>query len=225
MAEGVFRPGHLNIDKRVRVASDGVLTPSHVIEDGDGNVIGTLVETDGKLALSVRDFSTRHEVTDVLGRILQTLESMDERLSLLSSLTVLKDGASGNKAIVTSFGELVVAPLLPSQNTFKALESADTAVNFKTPRPGQQFMITGIRIKATRSVSTTVDAAVIIYEASAIDTITVDGDPLYEDGLVRGESSEFVPTLIESTVGKFINAKTSDPTVNVNLVGYFRKVA
>lgn len=53
--QGVFRPGHLNVETRVRVGDDGVLTPSCVLEDGNGNVLGFKTEVDGTVSLDVSD--------------------------------------------------------------------------------------------------------------------------------------------------------------------------
>ncbi len=78
-----------------------------------------------------------------------------------------------NAVKVTKSGELVVAPLNYSESVFKEMD-ATTPFNFFGPMPDKQFVITGFNLKAARSVSNTVDARVVIYEASSIDTTTED---------------------------------------------------
>lgn len=52
---GILRPGHLNVDTRVRVGDDGVLTRSTVQEDGDGTMLRVVTEADGSKSLGVSD--------------------------------------------------------------------------------------------------------------------------------------------------------------------------
>jgi len=135
------------------------------------------------------------------------------RLSIADALTKIA-------AKVTSIGQLVVAPFAYDEAKFQELDAVNTAFSFFPPIAGQQFVITGLRIKASRSVSTTVDASIIIYEGDSDATTTVDRT-LYEDALVRGEFADFVPINILVNKAKFVNAKTSDATVFMNIVGYY----
>lgn len=130
------------------------------------------------------------------------------------------DGGGGKaKACVTANGQLVVAPISYDETVYKELAADNTAYNFYAAKPGQRFVITSIRAKADRDVSTTVDAAVIIYEASSSSTTTVD-KVLHQEAMVRGESVT-MRTNILVTEGKYINAKTTDDDIHMTIMGYY----
>jgi len=123
-------------------------------------------------------------------------------------------------ARVTKAGQLVVSSIAYDETEFIELAEDDTAYNFYKPLAGKQFVITGIRAKADRQVSNTVDATVIFYEASSAATTTVD-KVLHEEALIRGEAVTLLPTNILVNEGKFINGKTSDDNIFVTIMGYF----
>jgi hypothetical protein len=124
------------------------------------------------------------------------------------------------EAKVTPLGQVVTAPLAYDETEFRELAVDDTAYNFYKPKSGQQFVITGIRARADRQVSTTVDADVVIYEASAEDATTVD-KVLHQDAMVRGESFTLIPVNILVRAGKFVNAKTTDDDIHMTIFGYY----
>lgn len=124
-----------------------------------------------------------------------------------------------NIAAVTQLGQLVVAPLAYDKTEFRELAVKDTAYNFYGPLPGKQFIITGIRAKADRQVSPTTDADVVIYEASAPDTATVDRI-LYQEAMVQGESFTLPANILVNT-GVWINAKTTDDDIHMTIFGYY----
>jgi len=135
--------------------------------------------------------------------------------------THIVDGrGTKSRACVTSVGQLVVSSFAYDDTVFKELSSDDTAFNFYDPKAGEQFVITGIRIKADRFVSNTVDADVIVYEASTDETITVD-KILFQEALIRGEAATLIPINILVNEGKFINAKSSDSSIFITIMGYF----
>ena len=125
-----------------------------------------------------------------------------------------------NKVKVTDSGELVIGPLSYSDSQFKELAEPNTAYNFYIPRVHKQFIITGFSLKADRDVSTSTDATVIIYEASAIDTTTVD-KTLFEDAMIRGERTGYTNVNILVTEGKWVNGKTTDDDIHVTIFGYY----
>ena len=134
---------------------------------------------------------------------------------------IIADGSGANRhAKISRSGEVATGPLAYDDTTFKELGAINTGVNFYTPKPNQQFVITGMRIKANRSVSNTTDAEIIIYEASTSDTTTVD-KTLHEEALIRGEGADLFPLHILVNEGKFINAKTDDASVFVTILGYY----
>ncbi len=123
-------------------------------------------------------------------------------------------------AKVTSSGELVVAPLAYSETQFKELAVDNTAYNFYAPKPGKQFVITGIVAKADRDVATATDASVIVYEADKEDSLTVD-KVLYQDAMVRGEKISLTGLKILVNPGVWLNAKTSDDDIHMTIMGYY----
>ena len=121
---------------------------------------------------------------------------------------------------ITRSGELVTAPLHYSETQFRELNLTGTAFSFFQPKSGQQFVITGFSFKANRSVSNTVDARVVLYEASSVDSI-VEDLVLFEDAMVRGERTGYTNTNIIVSQGKWINATTTDASVFITVLGYY----
>jgi len=129
-------------------------------------------------------------------------------------------GATKNRACVTSVGQVITAPFDYDLAEFRSLSVIDTAFNFYQPQIGKQFVITGMRIKAGRFVSNTIDATIVIYEGTSDITLTEDR-VLFEEALIRSEDVTLLPTNILASEGKFINAKTDDATIFINIMGYF----
>lgn len=133
-------------------------------------------------------------------------------------------GKGGRSAIVTSSGQLVVAPLHFDETKFQELSVADAIVNFYLPKPKQQFIITGMRIKANRAVSNTVDATIVIFEADSSTSGGAGGTPdkvLHQEALIRGEGANLFPVNILVNEGAYINAKTDDASVFITIFGYY----
>ena len=74
--DGFVRTGHLGAQLRVRKATDGIVTPSTVLEDGDGSVLGVHAEADGAKSLRVSD-PTGH-----VDRVM-LLQDIADKLSIL----------------------------------------------------------------------------------------------------------------------------------------------
>ena len=134
----------------------------------------------------------------------------------------LRDAFSKIAAKVTNFGELVVAPISYSDTVFLNMGVINIAFNFYIPKPGLQFVITGIFAKANRNVSAVTDANVVVYEAESAETITKD-KVLFQFPLIRGEASN-VPLLnIIVSEGKFVNGQTDDDDIFMTISGYYIK--
>ena len=131
----------------------------------------------------------------------------------------IKNSADDVEAKVTSFGQLVVAPISYNDVVFNELAEINTAYNFWEPQGGKQVVITVIDIVADKQVSSTVSADVIIYEASSPDTTTVD-KVLYETAMVEGQQKSLNVNLLVNK-GKFVNAKTTDDDIHMNIFGYY----
>jgi hypothetical protein len=126
---------------------------------------------------------------------------------------------SGYRAQVTSNGQLVVGPLAFDSTKYLELGTADTAYNFYGAEPGKQFVITGIRAKADKQVSSSVDATVIIYEASSSTSTTVD-KVLHQEAMTQGDTVTMRTNILVNE-GKYVNAKTTDDDIHMTIFGYY----
>lgn len=134
---------------------------------------------------------------------------------------LLIDGTgTGTSAKVTRSHELATASVEYEETEFKELAEKDTAYNFYEPLPQKQFIITGLRAKADKQVSSTVDAEVVIYEASSIDTTTID-KKLHQEAMVQGDSVTMTGLHVKVNAGKWINAKTTDDDIHITIMGYY----
>lgn len=127
-------------------------------------------------------------------------------------------GSQGLKA--SRLGQLSVAPYAYDDVVFKELAADNTAYNFFAPRVGRQFVMTGLVAKADKQVSTSVDAEVVVYEASAGDSTTAD-KVLFQVAMVEGDFMSLLPLNILVREGVFVNAKTSDDDIHMTIMGYY----
>lgn len=133
----------------------------------------------------------------------------------------LIDGhGSGNSAMITALGQLVTAPVQYNQSQFVELSVIDAAFNFYEPEDGKRFVLTGMLVFADKQVSSTTNATVVIYEASAADTADVKRTLLQFE---IGQNQSIVMTHINLLIseGVWINAKTDDDDVHMTLLGYY----
>lgn len=132
-----------------------------------------------------------------------------------------KNGTGGVVAEVTSRGQLITAPISYSTSFVATANLDDTAFNLVGPKANRVFVITGAIITGTKSISTTVDATVLIYEAETAASTTID-NTLLELAVPR---SSVIPlpglNIITEGEGNYINIKTSDETVICTLFGYY----
>jgi len=140
----------------------------------------------------------------------------------MSTPVQITDGNKGtkSKAGVSKIGQLIVAPFAYDDTQFIELAADNTAYNFYKPKVGEQFVITGLRAKADRQVSNTVDADVVIYEASSPTSLTAD-KILHQEAMIRGDSVTLNPTNILVSKGKYVNAKTTDDDIHMTIMGYY----
>ena len=102
---------------------------------------------------------------------------------------------------------------------FNNLDVNNTAYNFYTPAHDQNFVITILDMVADKSVSSTVSATIVVYEASSAESTTVD-KVLYQTAMVEGQQKTINVNLLVNK-GKFINAKTTDDNIHMNIFGYY----
>lgn len=126
----------------------------------------------------------------------------------------------GNLAKVTKSGELVVTPLHYDKTSFNTLDAINTGYNFYRPLSKKQFVITGILAFADKDVNDTTDTIIVIYEAGDSDTTTVD-EVLLQFGMGKLTVITATPLHILVRPGKFVNAKTGDDDIHLNIMGYY----
>ena len=131
----------------------------------------------------------------------------------------IADG-SGATVKVTRSGELVVASIAYDLAEFRELDLINTAYNFYNPKPGKQFVVTGILAFGDKQIGTTTNATVIIYEATSVDSLVVKKN-IFQFEIGHNQSIPFSPFRILTQEGVWINAQTDDDDVHLNITGYY----
>jgi len=132
----------------------------------------------------------------------------------------LRDAKTKLAAKVSKLGELVVGPLDYNDTSFQELAADDTGYNFYPPRHGKQFVIKGMWAKADQQTSNTVNATVIIYEASS-PTSTVVDRVVWQMAMLRGDLFPMGDMNLLINEGKWLNAKTGDDDIHMNIYGHY----
>ncbi len=126
---------------------------------------------------------------------------------------------SNNRIVeVLPTGQLATAPLEYSTGTFQNMDVVDTAYNFHEPIAGKRFVITGLIVVTNRNVGVN-GASIVFYEASAVDTITVD-KTLFQLDMAKNQILPLVGINQILTEGVFLNGKTDDDDVLATIAGY-----
>ena len=119
---------------------------------------------------------------------------------------------------VTANGQLVVSPLAYSAGKFNDMSVVGTAYNFHEPTAGKRFVVTGLIVSTTRNVGVN-GASIVFYEASAVDSITVD-ETVLELDMAKSEILPITGTNFILNEGVFLNGKTDDAEVLATIMGY-----
>lgn len=139
---------------------------------------------------------------------------------MAASFKIIDGTGTRSRAKVTKIGQVVTAPFAYDDSSVRELAEPDTAYNFYGPRSGEQFVMTGIFAKADRDVSNTVDAIVVLYEASGPSETDVD-KVLFQAAMVRGDQVIVNPLNVLVGEGKWLNGKTTDDDIHANITGYY----
>ena len=129
-------------------------------------------------------------------------------------------GAKRTPARVTEIGELVTAPFAYDVSKFNTLGTDGAAVNFYPPISGKQFVIKGMVIFADKDVSDADDTVIVVYEATSSTETTVD-KIILQFGMGRLTVLALLPLNLLVREGKFINAKTGDDDMHLNIMGHY----
>jgi hypothetical protein len=131
----------------------------------------------------------------------------------------IKDAYSDNRARVTEYGQLIVAPLGYSTPVEQEMSVINTAYNFLTPAVGQKIVITDIIVAADKGVSATTPANVVIYQADAPDTLT-ESSVILRPQPAKGDNIPITGLNLLVPEGMWVNAKTDDATVFLTILYY-----
>jgi hypothetical protein len=123
-------------------------------------------------------------------------------------------------AKVSDIGELVTSGYSYEEASNALLDVVDTAYNFFIPKPSQQFVITTIMVRANKLVSAVSDATVDIYEANSASSTTISKS-LFQTQIVESQIITLTNIRLLVTEGLFVNAKTDDDDITVNMLGYY----
>ena len=132
----------------------------------------------------------------------------------------IKDGWGGGvEACVSSRGQLVVAPLSFSNFYSVTAGVINTGYNIVPPKTGKIFVITDIILSANRNVGAS-DATVVIYTADSLTSTTVI-DTIFTQEMIKQSNIAVTGLNVIATEGTWINIKTDDDDVFVNMAGYY----
>ncbi len=130
------------------------------------------------------------------------------------------DGCGGGqRAAVSSRGQLIVGPLDFSLAYSVEATATATAYNFVGPKAAKRFVITDILLYADKNIGVN-DASVQIYEADADDETTIV-TTLLDIEMVKQTSRDITGLNLLVTEGKWVNLKTDDATIFGTLMGYY----
>lgn len=123
-------------------------------------------------------------------------------------------------AKVNRSGSLVTAAFDYDETKFVELAEPNTAYNFYKPKARKAFVITGIIATGDKQIGANADATVVVYEAIT-DATTAVSKELLTFVITQSTVVPLVPLNIFVNKGLFINAKTDDDDVHMNIMGYY----
>lgn len=141
------------------------------------------------------------------------------------AIPVVVTNGCGRAARIDANGDFVVTTDPLDISEFREFDVPDiVAYNFFEPKMGYNFVVTGIHAFADKDVSNSVNATVFIYEAPAIDSTTVDKVILRFE-MPRDSTIPLTGLRILVNSGKWVNGKTNDDDIHVNLFGHYKSMS
>jgi hypothetical protein len=138
----------------------------------------------------------------------------------MSAKVTIKDGkGNGGEACVTRRNQLIVAPLDFSLIYNVKAELVNTAYNIVPPETGKAFVVTDLIVYANKSVGAA-DATVVIYASDGPNSLTEVG-VFFTQEMVKQTTLTMTGLNIFSPAGLWINVKTDDDDIFVNMAGYY----
>jgi hypothetical protein len=133
--------------------------------------------------------------------------------------SVIIDPLTKNKAMVTEFGQLVVAPIAYSAPVTAEMDTADTPYLLISPVANKGIVITTIILTANRNVGIN-DATVTLYTSDVADGV-IPANPEVKLEMIKSSTLPLSGLNLFVPEGRFIIAQTDDATVFVTL-GFYR---
>lgn len=200
------------------------VTATAFTKDATGDASGLDVIVNNPASAPVEtasDFRLEDALGFLSNQMTCLIDIIKEQDELLGNKGCIADGSgTKNKARVTTRNQLVTAPLEFS-NMFNAQAvAANTAYNVVLPKIGKQFIITDLILYGNKDVDNTNDATVVVYEASAIDSLVVD-ETIFNNEIPRRGDLPLTGLNIEVSSGAWVNIKTSSETIFINIGGYY----
>lgn len=131
----------------------------------------------------------------------------------------IKDPVTGNAALVTQQGSLIVSDREYSEFYSNTTAADNVPVNVVLPSPRKNFIVTGVVVVAGRAVAAA-GALVQIFEASG-PTATTQDKVIYTDDVAKQTRSVVTGISIRITEGKWVNVVADDSPVLCNISGYY----
>lgn len=124
-------------------------------------------------------------------------------------------------AAVTKYGQLVTSTIEYSKSSSKLLDTANTVYNLIYPRTNNLIVITDIMLYANKNVSTTVEAAVDIYESNVGPLEILVDSYIITTPMARQSSRDLIGLNIVTSEGSWVNIKTSDDDIYCTIMYYY----
>ena len=129
----------------------------------------------------------------------------------------IKSGdGTGNIAKVNAQGALITSSG-QFDTSSKVSLVATTVYNLKEPRAGQQFVITGIILNASRSVTS--EALISIFESSVYQGASVLA--ILSIDVAKNTTISLIGLNLAVTEGEWLSCSTDDATCNVTVLGHY----
>lgn len=136
------------------------------------------------------------------------------------SIPVFLVDSAGRRVDVDKTGALRISDGPYDLTKFVELAAAATAYNYYPPKVGCQFVMTGLLAFADRNVSDADDTIITIYEGTAPNTTTVSRG-LLQFGMGKLTTLPYPSIRILVNPGVWINAKTDDDNIFLNIIGHY----
>ncbi len=138
----------------------------------------------------------------------------------MSTPVKITDPETGIEAKVGLGNALAVGPADVSMTYNATLGVNNTPVEIVPPQAGKTFCVTGIILTGNKSISTSVDASVTIFEADPSNTALSIND-LFLIPIARSSQSVVTNILLETRESAYIMGKTTDDDVFVTILGFY----